>query len=564
MMASLDKKDEKFSNKLAKEYDRIQNELEKDIAYWYQNYGRIETMEYRAMMKKLTAEEQSAIFRDFDKFVADNPKYSHLVPVRENIYKLNRLEAMQLSVRLKMAELGVIEDEQMTKYLESSYKFGYESTMKNLQNKGAFYNFNNRQLELTLSDKWFNEKNYSDRIWDNKNTLRNWLTSDLATGLQQGVSYDKMVKQLQQRMDVGKFYAKRLVWTESAFFLNTANANAFKADGIQQYEYVAIIDDRTTKTCQSLNAEVFDFDDYKPGVNAPPMHSFCRSTIVPIENSRVKAENASGSVYNEGEGNEAYLAIDKMIRELDMDTAQSTDIINLGKAFENEYKISTMLGEKERIKDVFGLFREMGGSVPDKLWYTRSNKTIKNQLQEAFSYYPEDWANYIADNDKKIFAGKTGRGFFSSQLVNSSGRRYLTGASPGMGVSIYSSGNRATTAFHEIGHMVDYFNPNLVRIERDFVNSRTEGEELTKLADIFPGYNYRDDEVVKRDHFISPYIGKDYGERATEVLSVGLESIFEPGEGQLYEIGKNGTRYVREITDDPEYLHLIIGLILKG
>ena len=303
MMAGLDKRDDKFTNQLIKEYDRIQNELSKEIAYWYQNYGTIEIMTYRSAMKKLSPEEQEAAFRDFDNFIKDKPQYANLLPVRNKIYELNRMEAMQLSVRIKMAELGAIEDEQMTKYLEKSYKFGYESTMKNLQNKGALYSFNNRQLELALSDKWFNDKNYSDRIWDNKNTLRNWLTSDLATGLQQGVSYDKMMKQLQQRMDVGKFYAKRLVWTESAFFLNTANANAFKADGIKEYQYIAILDDRTSDTCKSLNEEVFSFDDYKPGVNAPPMHSFCRSTIIPLENSKKKLVENAETVYNEDEYN---------------------------------------------------------------------------------------------------------------------------------------------------------------------------------------------------------------------------------------------------------------------
>lgn len=283
MMAGLDKRDEKFTSNLAKEYQRIQNELEKDIAYWYQSYGRAETMEYRSVMKKLSPEEQASAFRDFDSFVNENPQYARLLPIRNSIYQLNRLEAMQLSVRLKMAELGVIEQEQMRKYLQSSYKFGYESTMRNLENKESFFGFNEKQLELTLSDKWFNDKNYSDRIWDNKDTLRNWMTSDLATGLQQGISYDKMIKQLQQRIDVGKFYAKRLVWTESAFFLNTANAHAFMADGIKRYQYVAIIDERTSKTCQTLNGQIFDFADYKPGINAPPMHSFCRSTIIPLE-----------------------------------------------------------------------------------------------------------------------------------------------------------------------------------------------------------------------------------------------------------------------------------------
>lgn len=284
LMAGLDKKDEKFSLKLAKEYDRLQNELEKEIAYYYQKYGADDILEYRTMMAELSDSEREEIFKDFDSFVQNHPEHANLLPIRQNIYKLNRLEGLQMSVRIKMAELGLIEQNLMTEYLKMSYKYGYEATLKNLKNTSSFFSINNPLLQQALSDKWFNEKNYSDRIWDNKDTLRNWLTNDLKDGIISGKNYDAMIKSLMQRVDTGKFYAKRLVWTESAFFMNTANAHAFMDDGILRYQYTAIIDNRTSKTCKKLNKQFFEFKDYRPGINAPPMHSFCRSTIVPIEN----------------------------------------------------------------------------------------------------------------------------------------------------------------------------------------------------------------------------------------------------------------------------------------
>ncbi|WP_430597315.1 minor capsid protein [Enterococcus sp. AZ177] len=284
LIAGLDKKDEKFSGKLAKEYDRLQRELEKEIAYYYQKYGSDDILEYRTMMAELSDSEREEIFKDFDSFVQNHPEHANLLPIRNNIYKLNRLEGLQMSVRMKMAELGLIEQNLMTEYLKLSYKYGYEATMRNLKNTSSFFSINNSILQQALSDKWFNEKNYSDRIWDNKDTLRNWLINDLKDGIIAGKNYDAMIKSLMQRLNTGKFYAKRLVWTESAFFMNTANAQAFMEDGILRYQYTSIIDDRTSKICRKLNKQFFNFKDYKPGINAPPMHSFCRSTIVPIEN----------------------------------------------------------------------------------------------------------------------------------------------------------------------------------------------------------------------------------------------------------------------------------------
>ncbi|HAR6638206.1 TPA: phage head morphogenesis protein, partial [Staphylococcus aureus] len=48
-----------------------------------------------------------------------------------------------------------------------------------------------------------------------------------------------------------------------------------------EYKYVAKIDSETSKLCHSLNGKIFKVKDMIPGVNAPPMHPWCRSTTVP-------------------------------------------------------------------------------------------------------------------------------------------------------------------------------------------------------------------------------------------------------------------------------------------
>ncbi|EMB4136641.1 TPA: minor capsid protein, partial [Staphylococcus aureus] len=48
-----------------------------------------------------------------------------------------------------------------------------------------------------------------------------------------------------------------------------------------EYKYVAKIDSKTSKLCHSLNGKIFKVKDMIPGVNAPPMHPWCRSTTVP-------------------------------------------------------------------------------------------------------------------------------------------------------------------------------------------------------------------------------------------------------------------------------------------
>ncbi|WP_287176782.1 minor capsid protein, partial [Staphylococcus sp.] len=57
-----------------------------------------------------------------------------------------------------------------------------------------------------------------------------------------------------------------------------------------EYEYHAKIDGKTTKTCRGLNKKVFKVKDMKPGVNAPPMHPFCRSAVAPHINPNWRDE----------------------------------------------------------------------------------------------------------------------------------------------------------------------------------------------------------------------------------------------------------------------------------
>lgn len=102
---------------------------------------------------------------------------------------------------------------------------------------------------------------------------------------------------------------------------------------------------------------------------------------------------------------------------------------------------------------------------------------------------------------------------------------------------------------HEIGHELERALPNWGERAKAFLRERAGSESLQRLADLFPrsGYNYN--EVTYVDKFISPYMGKWYGERsyATEIVSMGIETLFTDPLG----FAKN----------DPQYFDFILGLL---
>lgn len=259
---------------------------------------------------------------------------------------------------------------------------------------------------------------------------------------------------------------------------------------------------------------------------------------------------------------------------VDIKTATEDDIRLLGNKINEVFKIDEHLGEKEYIKQAIGHFREMGGVLGKEQWATGCSRENKKQLEEAFSYYPKDWVDYLINSQKKIYTVKVRRGFFSEGAVAGSGTRYQTkfGNYKDGFVSIHMSGIRETTPFHELGHYVEYMNKDVLRVTKEFLARRTAGEKTVLLKDIYPGSNYSSREVTKKDNFISPYIGKEYND-ATEVFSVGLESIFAPTkDGMLKRVDKiqdsNGNvRYkpiYAKIKEDKEHLNLVLGLLAKG
>lgn len=109
LQRDLEKGEEALKKKLSRLYDSEAKKLEKEIAYYYETYGKDNVLEYRDMMKKLTKEEATMLFEEMDNFFRLHPEYSALMPVRESIYKLNRLEGLQLSIMRQ--QLGLSSEE---------------------------------------------------------------------------------------------------------------------------------------------------------------------------------------------------------------------------------------------------------------------------------------------------------------------------------------------------------------------------------------------------------------------------------------------------------------------
>ena len=123
---------------------------------------------------------------------------------------------------------------------------------------------------------------FSERVWDNTDALADGLKHDMLVGIMAGKSEQHMADDIMSRCGVGAFEARRLVRTETTCVANMAELDGYKELDIDEYEFSACLDNRTSDLCRELDGKVFKRNSAQAGVNLPPMHPFCRSTTLPI------------------------------------------------------------------------------------------------------------------------------------------------------------------------------------------------------------------------------------------------------------------------------------------
>lgn len=123
---------------------------------------------------------------------------------------------------------------------------------------------------------------YSERIWGNTSKLADQLYETVLSGLLNGKPLKKMVSELTETMGVGESAARRLVRTESAYYTNMAAVEGYKECGIKKYRYYAKLDLKVSNICKELDGKIFPLSEAQAGVNLPPIHPWCRSSIGPV------------------------------------------------------------------------------------------------------------------------------------------------------------------------------------------------------------------------------------------------------------------------------------------
>ena len=274
---------------LLESYQKALIEIEKELFATIQKYDLGSNEWY----KKMTKSDIASIQRLYEQMVASGVPQEVASKFRLGIIKANHLEALQKQVEAQIIQLHNELHNQVKEHLKATYQGTYAEIIKSLGTDIGLANLPVDAIEEAILYNW-SGTNFSNRIWNNSDKMSNAIKDVIVNGISRGDDVDKMAKQLAKILDSSFKNALRLIRTETSFIFNTAAVDAYqKSEMVIGHTFLAYIDSRTSKVCKGLDGEKFLYAKTEPiiGVNTPPMHPYCRSTVVPI----LKEVDYSGS-----------------------------------------------------------------------------------------------------------------------------------------------------------------------------------------------------------------------------------------------------------------------------
>lgn len=266
--------------------------IEADLARWYVRLAKnnqVSLTEARKLLSKDELKEFHWTVEEYMRRGRENAATQQWMKELENAsakFHISRLEAIRIQMQQHLEELYGNYNDALDDTMRRLYSDGYYKTAYTLE-QGFHTGFdvsrlNDKDIDTILTRPWAADgKNFSTRIWGDKDKLMNTLQTELVQGLIRGDPLQKITKRFADKMGASQSNAKRLIYTESAYFASAGEYQGMKELGVKKYEYLATLDSRTSEICQGMDGKIFKLSEYMPGTTAPPLHVHCRSTTVP-------------------------------------------------------------------------------------------------------------------------------------------------------------------------------------------------------------------------------------------------------------------------------------------
>lgn len=218
------------------------NELEKELRSLYQQYGKDGVITYAEMRKWVNGKDHR-----------------------------RRLTVLLLFLADRFTEL----------HTKLTPKF--EAFLSKVVKKESNFFDVDLDFEDMITTPWgVDDTTWATRLLDDVDLWNINIANDLKRSFMRHDNVEDVIERLNKRFVSMENVIQKLAITESTAVGSIARREIFKELGVSKYRYYAREDERTCEVCGSLHGLVFPVSSYEIGVNASPMHPWCRCWEVPV------------------------------------------------------------------------------------------------------------------------------------------------------------------------------------------------------------------------------------------------------------------------------------------
>lgn len=269
------KSDYEIAQEIQRIVDEMNEDIEDEINRFYARYAINEGISFIEAKKKIDAVDVQ-MFQQKAKQYVENKDFSDKANAELRAYNTKMYVSRE---KLLQAQLGLIVTYAYAQIEQSMYNYMESAYYRALEQQAGILG---ETLQVSINDVKtiiftpFEGHKWSTRLWSDMDVVRRHVQKTTRHVLLRGRHPYEFVKDLRKDTGATTYNMKRLLLTETARVQTLASKrHMLEEHGAEaEYQFVAKIDSKTTKTCRGLNNETFKVKDMVPGVNAPPMHPF--------------------------------------------------------------------------------------------------------------------------------------------------------------------------------------------------------------------------------------------------------------------------------------------------
>lgn len=297
-------KAEKVNVELKDVYSYTLKRLKQDVNGWYERFAKendISLAKARTILDKGELKEFKMTLKEYTdqaKRLDLSKEHIQMLSNASIRQRLTRAQELYVYTAHHVEKLAKEQELQLTNllknvYEDSTYKTAYQ--VQQMQERYSHFDkVSKEEIAQAISKPWARDgKDFSSRIWDNKNLLLHSLQTEITQSLILKEGTDSLSNRIAKRLNVSYNNVRRLVETETAYIQERASFDVYDELEVEKYQILATLDNRTTDICRHLDGEIFDKKDVKIGVTAPPFHCYCRTTTIPYIGGVTDAEGTT-------------------------------------------------------------------------------------------------------------------------------------------------------------------------------------------------------------------------------------------------------------------------------